>query len=210
MKQLYVDINELARNGRNGPIMCAIISQGGDQVNVTPCGVNMYMMPASDRERAYDIARDCIGMEFLFEDAPKRAMFYPVPFMTVFAHDRAGGWFCSLGQCADMHEEVAVYYVDEARRCIYLAPSLRALLTAAVFDTGFMRRAGCTGGMCALSYADQQYMIDKMGLKAGDAARLDDVRPASEVRVYMCREIAERELEFVRPFPHMGGMRMPE
>lgn len=211
MKQLYVDINELARDGRDGPMMYAVVGRGGEQVNLTPCGLRMYVMPASDHERAYDIARDCMGIEFIFDDAPERAMFYPVPFMTAFARDWTGGWFCSLGQCADMSErDVAVYYVDARLRCTYLADSLRALMSAAVFEPGFMLRAGCAGPMDVLSYADQQYMIDRMDLKATDAARLDEVRPAPEVRVYMCRELAERELEFVRPLPRIGLRRMPE
>lgn len=203
MRELYFDINDMARGGRGGARMIAIIGGAGERVR--PCGLKMYVMPAGDRERAYDIARDCLGIEFLFEDAPARAPFYPAPMMTAFARDRAGGWFCTLGECADMQSGAAVYYVDAARRCRYIARSLRALMAAAALDAGFMRRAGCAGGACELSYADQQYMIDKLGLRACDAANIGEVRPAPEARVYLCRELAERELEFIRP--GMGARR---
>lgn len=194
MKRVYIDGTELGgADGATG----VILSDEGQPVDAVICGVRTYVMPVSDKDIAYELLGECCSLEFVFEDAPVRAEFYPVPQLMLFACDGGGGCFCSTNMGMDMGEaDAPIYYVNNALECIYLAPNLRALITSAVYTPGLLARAGVARPRRQLTYREQQLLIKRLSLRAADAADVRAVRVAPDVRLYRDHAAAARELEF--------------
>ena len=112
MRKIYIDCGELdGADGATG----VILGDDGMPVEAVICGVRTYSMPAQHRDGVYDMLAECCSIEFVFDDAPVRAEFYPVPQLVLFACDGGGGCFCSTSASMDMAEpDAPIYYVNNA------------------------------------------------------------------------------------------------
>lgn len=200
MRKIYIDCGELdGADGATG----VILGDDGMPVEAVICGVRTYSMPAQHRDGVYDMLAECCSIEFVFDDAPVRAEFYPVPQLVLFACDGGGGCFCSTSASMDMAEpDAPIYYVNNALECIYLAPNLRALITSAVYTPGLLARAGVARPRRPLSYRGQQMLIERLSLRAADAADVRAVHEEKGIRMYRDYDSAASELEF----EHLHGV----
>lgn len=186
--------------------MIITVAPANEQVETLLCGARVHELPISEHVPVYDILRDCCGIEFLFDDEQVGAAFYPVPKLTIFARDNAGGWFAAAGQrCGMSMERNPVYHINKSRVCKHVADSMRALITAAAYDPTFIRAA--LGIECerAITEPERQYLIKEFELNIADAAPLCEVQEVNEPKIYLCRELAELDVEVLSLPLGMGG-----
>lgn len=196
MKKIYIDGGEL--DGLNADCPTGIfLSDEGEPVDAVICGVRIYSMPVSDRDRTYDLLRDCCDIRFLFNDEQIRAEFYPVPGLLLFAYDGAGGCYCTTNMDMDINESDApIYHINGELKCMFIARSLRALVSTAVYRPGLLRKAGAPKPKRQMNYSEQQELIARLNLNATDVTPDEYVRDAEGISLFRERSQAEQKFEF--------------
>ena len=70
------------------------------------------------------------GINLIWEGMLPKLDFYPVPSLTLFAHDGRGGYFAHSGEGL----ESSIYFVSNELECWYLAENLRTFVQMTVFE----------------------------------------------------------------------------
>ncbi|MDO4532023.1 MAG: hypothetical protein Q4C06_08590, partial [Bacillota bacterium] len=66
----------------------------------------------------------------IFEGKLPKVKFYPVPSLTLFAHDGAGGYFAHAGK--DL--EGKIYFISEKLECYLVAKDFRSFVQMVIFE----------------------------------------------------------------------------
>ncbi|MBQ2925174.1 MAG: hypothetical protein IJE57_06305 [Anaerotignum sp.] len=77
------------------------------------------------------------GINLIWEGMLPKVDFYPVPSLTLFAHDGRGGYFAHNGRVL---MEAKIYFVSEKLECWYLAENFRAFVQMAVFEPNWKEK----------------------------------------------------------------------
>lgn len=83
-------------------------------------GTTVYAMPVKDKNEEYQRFAKEYDIHFIFEDDVPAVDFYTVPMVEIFALDSAGGYIGSVGQPADLEQDIPICYIDKEKKC-YLA-----------------------------------------------------------------------------------------
>ena len=76
------------------------------------------------------------GINLIWEGMLPKVDFYPVPSLTLFAHDGRGGYFAHSGKGL----ESPIYFVSDALECWYLAKDFRTFVQMAVFEPNWKEK----------------------------------------------------------------------
>lgn len=83
-------------------------------------GTTVYAMPVKDKNEEYQRFAKEYDIHFIFEDDVPAVDFYTVPMVEIFALDSAGGYIGSVGQPADLEQDIPICYIGKEKKC-YLA-----------------------------------------------------------------------------------------
>ena len=70
------------------------------------------------------------GINLIWEGMLPKPDFYPVPSLTLFAHDGRGGYFAHSGKGL----ESPIYFISDKLECWYLAENFRTFVQMVVFE----------------------------------------------------------------------------
>ena len=71
-------------------------------------GTTVYAMPVKDKNEEYQRFAKEYDIHFIFEDDVPAVDFYTVPMVEIFALDSAGGYIGSVGQPADLEQDIPI------------------------------------------------------------------------------------------------------
>ena len=110
--------------------------ESGDRVpeiegkEVIPAGKQFDAFVMTCEENGFTSLQRKRGINLIFEGMIPKVAFYPVPSLTLFAHDGRGGYFAHGGKGL----ESAIYFVSAERECWYLAENFRTFVQMVVFE----------------------------------------------------------------------------
>ena len=70
------------------------------------------------------------GINLIWEGMLPKVDFYPVPSLTLFAHDGMGGFFAHSGKGL----ESSIYFISDKLECWYLAENFRTFVQMVIFE----------------------------------------------------------------------------
>ena len=76
------------------------------------------------------------GINLIWEGMLPKLDFYPVPSLTLFAHDGKGGYFAHSGKGL----ESPIYFVSEKLECWYLAENFRTFVQMVIFEPNWKEK----------------------------------------------------------------------
>lgn len=77
------------------------------------------------------------GICLIFEGMIPKVDFYPVPSLTLFAHDGGGGYFAHDGKGL---MEAKIYFISSELECWYLAEDFRTFIRMVIFEPDWKRK----------------------------------------------------------------------
>ena len=90
------------------------------------------------------------GINLIWEGMLPKLDFYPVPSMTLFAHDGRGGYFAHSGKGL----ESSIYFVSNELECWYLAENFRSFVQMVVFEPNWKEKI--TGETAEIDETEQE------------------------------------------------------
>ena len=76
------------------------------------------------------------GINLIWEGMLPKLDFYPVPSLTLFAHDGRGGYFAHSGKGL----ESSIYFVSNTLECWYLAKNFRTFVQMMIFEPNWKKK----------------------------------------------------------------------
>lgn len=97
---------------------------------VVPVGKRFDAFVMTCEENGFTSLQRRRGINLIWEGMLPKLDFYPVPSLTLFAHDGRGGYFAHGGKGL----ESAIYFISEKSECWYLAENFRTFVQMVVFE----------------------------------------------------------------------------
>ncbi len=179
LKEIYFD-GETARK---------IPEIEGYQVIVTGKRFNPFIMTCE--ENGFTSLQRKRGIYLIFEGNLPKLDFYPVPALTLFAHDGKGGYFAYAGK--DMMED-PIYYISSELECWYLAWGFRAFVRMVVFEPNWKERI--TGEKAEIRETEKELEDFGMlfGLSAPEQKLSEQIRKEPFYQIYESVEKAREKV----------------
>lgn len=119
MEKVYIDME----TGEKPPVM--------EGKEIIPTGKQFDPFVMTCEENGFTSLQRKRSIYLIFEGMIPKVDFYPVPSLTLFAHDGRSGYFAHGGKGM---MESPVYFVSEKLECWYLAESFRSFVQMVVFE----------------------------------------------------------------------------
>lgn len=116
MKKREMDVTQtfyLDRTEEAGAI--GIIAAEGTEI--IPAGATLYAMPVGEKNAEYQRIADEQEVHFIFEDHLPEIDFYTVPQVDLFAQDRAGNFFGTVGGTSELTSDQPICYIKRDLSC---------------------------------------------------------------------------------------------
>jgi len=156
--------------------------EGMDNIPETehiPAGKRFDAFVMTCEENGFTSLQRKRGINLIWEGMLPKLEFYPVPSLTLFAHDGRGGYFAHSGKGL----ESAIYFVSDKLECWYLAGNFRFFVQMAVFEPDWKERI--TGDAIEIGETEEEMAEFGMlfGLSAPEEKLTAEIRrePAYEI-----------------------------
>lgn len=116
MKNVYMDVENSFGTGKKEGI---------------PAGKRFDPFVMTCEENGFTSLQRRRGICLIFEGMIPKVDFYPVPSLTLFAHDGRGGYFAHDGRGL---MEARIYFISPELECWYLAEDFRAFVRMVIFE----------------------------------------------------------------------------
>ena len=116
------------------------------------------------------------SINLIWEGMLPKLDFYPVPSLTLFAHDGIGGYFAHSGKGL----ESSIYFISDKLECWYLAENFRTFVQLVVFEPNWKEKI--TGEKQDIMETEEE--LADFGILFGLSA------PAEKLTEKICREPA--------------------
>lgn len=97
---------------------------------VIPAGKRFDPFVMTCEENGFTSLQRKRGINLIWEGMLPKVDFYPVPSLTLFAHDGRGGYFAHSGKGL----ESSIYFVSDKLECWYLAENFRTFVQMVIFE----------------------------------------------------------------------------
>ena len=111
MKKVYLDTTQSN--------MC--MSVFVKDAEVVLAGTTINAMSIKHKNDEYKRFAEEYDIHFIFEDDVPKVDFYTIPMVDIFAVDSFGGYIGSIGQRADLQQDIPICYVDCEKKCYLIA-----------------------------------------------------------------------------------------
>ena len=111
MKKVYLDTTQSN--------MC--MSVFVKDAEVVLAGTTINAMSIKHKNDEYKRFAEEYDIHFIFEDDVPKVDFYTIPMVDIFAVDSFGGYIGSIGQHADLQQDIPICYVDSEKNCYLIA-----------------------------------------------------------------------------------------
>ena len=126
------------------------------------------------------------GIFLIFEGMLPRADFFPLPSLTLFARDGAGGFFAHGGAGL----ESPIYFISRARECWFLAENFRSLVKMVIFEPNWKAKIAGEAAELRENEADCVELGEIFGLSAPEASLAAEIRREKRYRIFETEEKA--------------------
>ena len=130
------------------------------------------------------------GINLIWEGMLPKLDFYPVPSMTLFAHDGRGGYFAHSGKGL----ESTIYFISNELECWYLAENFRTFVQMVVFEPNWKEKI--TGEKQEIFEAEEELSAFGMlfGLSASEEKLSEKIRRETAYEIFENIEKAREKM----------------
>ena len=173
--------------------------ESGDRVpeiegkEVIPAGKQFDAFVMTCEENGFTSLQRKRGINLIFEGMIPKVAFYPVPSLTLFAHDGRGGYFAHGGKGL----ESAIYFVSAELECWYLAENFRTFVQMMVFEPDWKERI--TGETIGIGETEEEVAEFGMlfGLSATEEKLTAKIRRESAYEIFGNIEKAREKVSVI-------------
>lgn len=122
----------------------------------------------------------------IFEGMLPQVDFYPLPSLTLFARDAAGGFFAHGGAGL----ESPIYFVSRERECWYLAENFRSFVQMVIFEPHWKARIAGEAAELREDAAECLALGEIFGLSAPERSLAAEIRREKRYRIFETKERA--------------------
>ena len=103
---------------------------------IVPVGKGFDAFVMTCEENGFTSLQRRRGINLIWEGMLPKPDFYPVPSLTLFAHDGGGGYFAHSGKGL----ESPIYFVSDKLECWHLAENFRTFVQMVVFEPNWKEK----------------------------------------------------------------------
>lgn len=158
---------------------------------VIPAGKRFDPFVMTCEENGFTSLQRKRGINLIFEGMIPKVEFYPVPSLTLFAHDGRGGYFAHDGKAL---MEAQIYYISEKLECWYLAKNFRIFVQMVVFEPNWKEKI--TGEKVEINETEEELADFGMlfGLSVPDRKLSENIVKESYFRIFENIEKAREKM----------------
>jgi len=131
-KKVYLNVE----SGKFKNTIGVSLKRDGKEILAGWAGKNFAPSVMTCEENGFTSLQRKRGVFLIWEGNIPKLDFFPVPSLTLFARDHAGGFFAY----AEKNGEDAVYYISEKLECWYLAKNIREFVQMTVFEPNWKEK----------------------------------------------------------------------
>ena len=158
--------------------------------SVIPVGKQFDAFVMTCEENGFTSLQRKRGIHLIFEGNIPKVAFYPVPSLTLFAHDGDGGYFAHTGK----NLEGEIFFISKELSCYRLAKDFRTFVQMAIFEPEW--KDSITGKKTENTETEEekrQFGLE-MGFRPPTERLSDKISLAAEFRIFENMEKAKEKL----------------
>lgn len=126
------------------------------------------------------------GIFLIFEGMLPQVDFFPLPALTLFARDGAGGFFAHGGAGL----ESPIYFVSRERECWFLAENFRSFVQMMIFEPNWKAKIAGEAAELREDAAECAALGEIFGLSAPERSLAAEIRRERRYRIFETKEKA--------------------
>ena len=147
---------------------------------VIPAGKRFDVFVMTCEENGFTSLQRKRGINLIWEGMLPKLDFYPVPSLTLFAHDGRGGYFAHCGKGL----ESPIYFVSNTLECWYLAQSFRIFVQMVVFEPNWKEKITGEKGESAETEQEMADFGMLFGLSVPDTKLSEKINRESAFEIF--------------------------
>lgn len=170
----------------------------GDDIEIIPSGKQFVYTGGHEQDQPiYTLLREHCDIHFLEESQTKNLRFYPVPLVSLFAHDSRGNYFGTLEGVGGIEDrEHTIIFINEGRKTYgKVADNLKAFLSLVNYYPHWQR---------VIEKASEENFLVQCDMRSLELSRID-IEKQHEIEVLLSLskdpDAIERLIEKVRGNP---------
>ena len=157
---------------------------------IVPAGKRFDPFVMTCEENGFTSLQRRRGINLIWEGMLPKVDFYPVPSLTLFAHDGRCGYFAHGGKGL----ESPIYFVSEKLECWYLAENFRTFVQMVVFEPDWKEKI--TGEKAVFEESHEELADFSMlfGLSSSDEKLSEKIHVESNYKIFENIEKAREKM----------------
>ena len=181
MEKVYIDME----NREKLPVI--------EGKEVVPAGKRFDPFVMTCEENGFTSLQRRRGIHLIWEGMLPKVEFYPVPSLTLFAHDGRGGYFAHGGKGL----ESPIYFVSEKLECWYLADNFRTFVQMVVFEPDWKEKITGEKAVFEESYKELTDFGMLFGLSSSDEKLSEKIHVESCFKIFGNIEKAREKMSLI-------------
>ena len=160
---------------------------------IIPAGKRFDPFVMTCEENGFTSLQRRRGINLIWEGMLPKVDFYPVPCLTLFAHDGRGGYFAHGGKGL----ESTIYFVSEKLECWYLTENFRTFVQMVVFEPDWKEEITGEKAVFEESYEELADFGMLFGLSSSDEKLSEKIHVESCFKIFGNIEKAREKVSLI-------------